>query len=60
MRRSVALRPRVRDSIEEEFVTRIRIHQQRIARVKTARARTAATGAPHIVVSTTLSEPVNL
>jgi len=34
------------DSIEEEFVTRIRIHQQRIARLKAARARMTATGAP--------------
>ncbi|MBV8357539.1 MAG: SGNH/GDSL hydrolase family protein [Deltaproteobacteria bacterium] len=46
MRRSVALQQQTRDSIEEELAARIRIHQQRIARLKIARARTAAAGAP--------------
>jgi hypothetical protein len=46
MRRSVALQQQFRDSIDEEVATRVRIHQQRIARLKTARARSTASGAP--------------
>ncbi|MBV8451284.1 MAG: SGNH/GDSL hydrolase family protein, partial [Deltaproteobacteria bacterium] len=46
MRRSVALQQQMRDSVEEEFAARIGIHQQRIARLKAAQARMAATGAP--------------
>jgi hypothetical protein len=45
MRRSVALQQQARDSIDEEFAARTRIHQQRIALLKAARTRLTPAGA---------------
>lgn len=46
MRRSVALQQQWRDSVEQEIAGRVPIHQQRVAHLKSARARAAITGAP--------------
>jgi hypothetical protein len=46
MRPSVALQQQWRECIDQEVEGRARIHQQRIARLRTARARSAEAGAP--------------
>ena len=46
MRRSVALQQQWRDCIEQEIAERVRVHQQRVSRLRGARARAAATGGP--------------
>jgi hypothetical protein len=45
MRRSVALQQQFRESIDEEIAARVRVHQQRITRLRNAHARRAPTGA---------------
>jgi len=46
MRPSVALQQQWRECIDQEVAGRVRVHQQRIARLRTARARLAEAGAP--------------
>lgn len=45
MRETVALRQQLRDSIEQEILERTRVHQQKIARVRSAMAGLMAAGA---------------
>src|SRR5215467_14447235 len=45
MRRSVALQQQWRGSVEQEIADRVRVHQQRVARFKSARARSSRAGA---------------
>ena len=45
MRQSLALRQQLSDSIDREIATRVRVHQARIARLKSARASLAARAA---------------
>ena len=46
MRRSVALQQQWRDPVEQEITARVQIHQQRVAHLRSARARALITGAP--------------
>jgi hypothetical protein len=46
MRQSVALQQQWRGSVEQEIADRVRVHQQRVAHLKSARARASAAGAP--------------
>jgi hypothetical protein len=50
MRRSVLLQQRWRESVEQEIAERVRVHQQRVARLKSARARAAAAAAAPLVM----------
>src|SRR5262245_22004440 len=46
MRQSLALGQQIRESINDEIAQRTKIHQTKIARLKTSRARLMAAGAP--------------
>src|SRR5438270_10428636 len=45
MRRTLTLQQQMRESMDEEFAQRIRVHQNRISRLKNARAALIRTGA---------------